>query len=58
MLIAGLRATLPPGADIREAVRQVYDRQSAEHVASLERIAERLHRLEAEQARAGSPPNA
>jgi hypothetical protein len=58
MLIAGLEATLPAGSDIREAVREVYERQSAEHVASLERIAERINRLEAEHGRAGRSPDA
>lgn len=50
MLIAGLKARMPPGSDIREAVRRVYERQSAEHVASLERIAERIHRVESQRA--------
>ncbi|MGQ0633056.1 MAG: hypothetical protein ACT4QC_00445 [Planctomycetaceae bacterium] len=48
MLIAGLRATLPDGADLRDAVRQVYERQSEEHFHALERIAEHFQLLEAE----------
>jgi hypothetical protein len=47
MLIAGLQATLPAGADIREAVKRCYDRQSDEHFESLVRMAERFQQIEA-----------
>jgi hypothetical protein len=53
MLIAGLKATLPPGADIREAVRQVYEERSREHLEGLVRIAERLNEIEARNGGAG-----
>lgn len=52
MLIAGLRSTLGQGRavpedELREAVRQVYERQSEDHYLSLVRLAERLNKLEA-----------
>jgi hypothetical protein len=45
MLVAGLRATLPPGADLAAAVRRCHDRQSEEHYQSLVRMAERFNEL-------------
>lgn len=55
MLIAGLRATLPPGVDLRAAVKECYDRQSDEHFESLVRIAEHIKRIEESHARVGRP---
>jgi hypothetical protein len=46
MLIAGLRATLPPGANLHAAVRQCHDRQSDDHYRSLVQMAERFNKIE------------
>ncbi len=54
MLIAGLKASLPPGGDWREAYRQWYAEYCREHTEMLERMALRLD--QAEQRRGTLPP--
>lgn len=46
MLLAGLAATLPAGADVREAYRQWYAQYNREHFEMLERMAERFNRID------------
>lgn len=53
MLIAGLRATLPSGADLRAEVKACYDRQSNEHCEALVRMAERFQKVDANYGRRG-----
>ena len=45
MLLAGLAATLPPGADVREAYRKWYEDYCQEHFKMLERMAEHFNRV-------------
>lgn len=53
MLIAGLRATLPAGADMRAELQRVYDRQSEEHYRGLVRMAERFNRMKEQHGSSG-----
>lgn len=55
LLLAGLRATLPPGSDIRAAYRDWYEQYSRDHYEMLVRMAERFQQLQAKHGSAGSP---
>lgn len=47
MLLAGLRATLPTEADVREAYRRWYEQYCDDHFKMLERMAERFNQAQA-----------
>ena len=49
MLLAGLRARLPPGGDLRAAYQAWVDEYNRDHFAMLERMAERFNRISSER---------
>jgi hypothetical protein len=57
MLLAGLAATLPPGADVREAYRRWYENYGREHYEMLLQMAQRFNQLQANHDSAGRAPD-
>lgn len=47
LLLAGIQARLPPGGDVQGAYREWCEQHAREHLAMLERMAERFNRLKA-----------
>lgn len=47
LLLAGLKATLPPGSDLDTAYREWYEQYSRDHYEMLMRMAERFQQLQA-----------
>lgn len=58
MLLAGIKATLPTGGDVREAYRTWYEQYGRDHLEMLERMAERFNRTQAVHVSPGNSQNA
>jgi hypothetical protein len=54
MLMAGIKARLPPGGDARSAYREWYEQYAREHFEMLERMAQRFNRVLERHGSAGS----
>lgn len=57
MLLAGLRARLPAGADLQAAYRDWYEQYCREHFDMLERMAERFNQAQAKHDKIRSAEN-
>jgi hypothetical protein len=55
MLLAGIKARLPPDGDARAAYRAWYEEYAREHFDMLERMARRFNRVQERHGSAGRP---